>query len=83
MGEWGRTRGKQGSDWNRTGGRTGGGGQGIGLGIGLEVRLGVRLEGSDWGQTTWLVKFPKFHFDLLTCHPTWTLFIQHILVWVK
>ena len=68
----------------RTGGRTRGGRtREVELGVRLGVGLGVRLGGSDWDRTRWLVKFPKFHFDLLTCHPTWTSFIQRILVWGK
>ena len=53
IGERGRTRGKQKSDWGRTRGQTGGSNWG----------------GRTRGRTRWLVKFPKFHFDLLTCHP--------------
>ena len=62
---------------------------GVGLGVGLGgwtggVELGgVGLGGSDWGRIRWLVKFPKFHFDLLTYHLTWTSSIQRVLVWVK
>ena len=68
--DWGIGLG--GLDWGgRTGDRTGGSDKGVGLG------------GSDWGWIRWLVKFPKFHFDLLTCHPTWTSSIQRVLVWVK
>ena len=44
---------------------------------------GVGLGRSDWDRTRWLVIFPKFHFDLLTFHPTWTSFIQRVLVWIK
>ena len=73
MGERGRTRGKRGSDWGSDGGvELGGAGLG---GVGLGVGLG--------GRTWWLVKFPKFHFDLLTCHQMWTSSIQRVLVWAK
>ena len=75
-GEQGQTRGKRGSDLE---GRTG-----IGLGVGLGVGLGGRTKGrTRGGRTRWLVKFPKFHFDLLTCHLMWTSSIQRVLVWVK
>ena len=72
---WGRTGGGRiggRTGGGRIGGRTGGSNWGVGLGVGLG--------GLDWGRIRWLVKFPKFHFDLLTCHPTWTSSIQCVLV---
>ena len=47
------------------------GGNRVGLGVGLGIGFGGRTGGvQTGGRTRWLVKFPKFHFDLLTYHPT-------------
>ena len=48
-------------------------------GVGRGVWAGGRTRGSDEVAG----KFSKFHFSLLTCHPTWTSFILRVLAWVK